>query len=53
MLKLFHSPGACSLVSHVALEEARADFEPIRVRRKPAALRPAPRVLGREGLEPI
>lgn len=31
MLKLFHSPGACSLVSHIALEEAGADYEPVRV----------------------
>jgi glutathione S-transferase len=31
MLKLFHSPGACSLVPHIALEEAGADFEAIRV----------------------
>ena len=31
MLKLFHSPGACSLVPHVALEEAGTDFEAVRV----------------------
>lgn len=31
MLKLFHSPGACSFVSHVALEESGADFEAVRV----------------------
>jgi glutathione S-transferase len=31
MLKLFHSPGACSLVPHIALEEAGADFEAVRV----------------------
>lgn len=31
MLKLFHSPGACSLVPHIALEEAGADYEPVRV----------------------
>lgn len=31
MLKLFYSPGACSLVPHIALEEAGAEFEPVRV----------------------
>jgi glutathione S-transferase len=31
MLKLFYSPGACSLVTHVALEEAGADYQPVRV----------------------
>ena len=31
MLKLFHSPGACSIVTHIALEEAGAQFEPVRV----------------------
>jgi len=31
MLKLFHSPGACSFVSHIALEEAGADYEAVRV----------------------
>jgi glutathione S-transferase len=31
MLKLFYSPGACSIVPHIALEEARAEFEPVRV----------------------
>ena len=31
MLKLFHSPGACSLVTHIALEEAGADYQPVRV----------------------
>lgn len=31
MLKLFYSPGACSLVPHIALEEAGAAFEPVRV----------------------
>ncbi|MGI8611398.1 MAG: glutathione S-transferase family protein [Sphingomicrobium sp.] len=30
-LRLFFSPGACSLVPHIALEEAGADFEPVRV----------------------
>ncbi|QDP18963.1 glutathione S-transferase family protein [Sphingomonas xanthus] len=31
MLKLFHSPGACSLVPHIALEEAGAEFEAVRI----------------------
>ena len=31
MLKLFYSPGACSLVTHIALEETGAEFEPVRV----------------------
>jgi glutathione S-transferase len=31
MLKLYYSPGACSLVPHIALEEAGADYEAVRV----------------------
>ena len=31
MLKLYYSPGACSLVPHIALEEARAEFEALRI----------------------
>jgi glutathione S-transferase len=31
MLKLYYSPGACSLVPHVALAEAGAEFEAVRV----------------------
>jgi len=30
-LKLFYSPGACSIVPHIALEEAGAQFEPVKV----------------------
>ena len=31
LLKLYYSPGACSLVPHIALEEAGADYEAERV----------------------
>jgi glutathione S-transferase len=30
-LRLYYAPGSCSLAPHVALEEAGADFEPVRV----------------------
>lgn len=31
MLKLFYGPGSCALAAHIALEEAGADYEAIRV----------------------
>jgi glutathione S-transferase len=31
VLKLYHSPGSCALASHIALEEAGATYEAIRV----------------------
>ena len=31
MLKLFYSPGACSIVTHIALEETGADYEAVPV----------------------
>lgn len=31
MLKLFYSPGSCALASHIALEDAKADYEAVRV----------------------
>ncbi|HEU0095917.1 MAG TPA: glutathione binding-like protein [Rhizomicrobium sp.] len=31
MLKLFYSPNACSLAAHIALEEAGAEYEAVRI----------------------
>lgn len=44
MLRLYYAPGTCALASHIALEEAGADYEAVRVdftseeQRKPAYL---------------
>ena len=31
MLKLFYAPGTCALASHIALEEAGAEYDLIRL----------------------
>jgi glutathione S-transferase len=31
MLKLYYSPGACALASHIALEEAEAEYELVKI----------------------
>lgn len=31
MLKLYYSPGSCALASHIALADAGADYEPVRI----------------------
>jgi glutathione S-transferase len=41
MLKLFYAPGACSLASHIALEEAGAGYEAVRVDLRGGAQRAA------------
>lgn len=49
MLKLFYSPGACSLASHIALEEAGVPYELVRLnfkaddQRKPEYLKVNPK----------
>lgn len=39
MLKLFYAPGTCALASHIALEEAGADYELVRLNFKEAEQR--------------
>ena len=49
MLKLFYSPNTCALASHIALEQAGADYEAVRIdfatneQRKPAYLKLNPK----------
>lgn len=49
MLKLFYSPGSCALASHIALEEAGADYESVQLdfraseQRKPEYLKINPK----------
>jgi glutathione S-transferase len=49
MLKLYYSPGSCALASHIALEEAGATYETVRLdfssdeQRKPAYLNVNPK----------
>ena len=31
MLKLFYAPNPCALAAHIALEEAEADYETVRI----------------------
>ena len=49
MLKLYYSPGSCALASHIALEEAGATYEAVRLnfkedeQRKPDYLKVNPK----------
>jgi len=53
-LSLYYGPGACSLAPHIALEEAGADFEPVRVALKAGQQRtPEYRRLNPKGRVPV
>jgi glutathione S-transferase len=53
-MKLYHSPGACSMACHIALLDAGADFEAIRVLLAEGEHRsPAYRAINPRGLVPV
>ena len=54
MLKLYYAPSACSLAPHIALEEAGADYEAVRVNFADAEQRgPAYRRINPKGRVPV